>query len=457
MAQSTNINGRKVLVVEDDAGLRTQLKWTLADFNILMADNREAGQTLFERERPPVVVLDLGLPPDPNGASEGLALLEAMLTREPLTKVIVASGNEERANSLRAITLGAYDFYPKPIEPAVLLLIINRALRLHDLEAENLRLAKQSSTPLAGLVASSAPMIQLCRMVERVASANISVLITGESGTGKEVFARAIHDLSPRSDKMLIAINCAAIPETLLESELFGHEKGAFTGAVSQVVGKVERANGGTLFLDEIGDMPAALQAKLLRFLQSRVIERVGGHKQIEVDVRILSATNSDLTAKIKEGTFREDLYYRLKEVSIHVPPLREREGDAVLLAKYFLDKYTSTFKQPHKRFSPEALSAIAAYSWPGNVRELEGCVKRAVLMADGKNINASDLDLPAGAGNILMPTLREIREKAEEGALRRALALTDNNISHAAQLLDVSRTTMYDLMHAAGISSKRG
>lgn len=447
---------RKVLVVEDDSGLRKQMKWALADFEVLDAGDRETALEIFTREKPPVLVLDLGLPPDPNGASEGLATLETVLTRRPLTKVIIASGNEERANALRAVTLGAYDFYPKPIDPQILLLIIRRALQLHDLEEENSRLSAQHPAPLSGLIATSAQMMQICRMVEKVASANITVLITGESGTGKEVLARAIHNSSPRAQNAFIAINCAAIPDNLLESELFGHEKGAFTGAVKQTIGKVEQADRGTLFLDEIGDMPLPLQTKLLRFLQNRTIERVGGRKEIEVDVRVISATNSDLAVKMREGTFREDLFYRLNEIGMHLPPLREREGDAVTLGHYFLGKYAKEFGQPPKRFSRDALAAVAAYPWPGNIRELENRVKRATLMADGKLVTGTDLGLPTGEETAPMPTLRQIREQAEAQAVLRALALTDNNVSAAAELLDVSRPTLYELMRTANIKRKQ-
>ena len=362
-----------------------------------------------------------GLPPDPNGASEGLATLEAMLQLAPLTKVIVASGNEERTNALRAISLGAYDFYPKPIDPDVLRLIINRALYLHDLEEENERLVTGQPPPLAGLVASSPKMLSLCRTAERVATANIAVLITGESGTGKEILARAVHNLSSRAGQNFVAINCAAIPDNLLESELFGHEKGAFTGAVKQTIGKVEQADLGTLFLDEIGDMPLSLQAKMLRFLQSRTIERIGGRKEIDVDVRVLSATNCDLAAMMIEGTFREDLFYRLNEVGMHIPPLRERPGDAILLAKYFRAKYSKEFQRAPKNFTADALAVVGSYSWPGNVRELENRVKRAMLMADGKGITAADFDLDQPGGRrIAMPTLRQIRAQAESEAVAR-------------------------------------
>jgi two-component system NtrC family response regulator len=375
-----------------------------------------------------------------------------------MSKVVVASGNEERASALKAVSLGAYDFYPKPIDPDVMRMILKRAVQLYDLEEENQRLLRSQASPLTGLVGSSPPMVALARTAERVASANIAVLITGESGTGKEVYSRAIHDLSTRASRNFVAINCAAIPENLLESELFGHEKGAFTGAVKQTIGKVEQAHHGTLLLDEIGDMPLSLQAKLLRFLQNRTIERIGGRKEIEVDVRVLSATNCDLQTMMKAGSFREDLYYRLNEVSVHMPSLRERAGDAVLLAKYFLAKYSKEFQRAPNSFAPDALAAITSYGWPGNVRELENRVKRSMLMADGKGITAVDLDLntPAVAGTAPMPSLRQIRLEAEIEAVTRALALTDNNVSDAAQLLGVSRPTLYEIMRTANITIKR-
>jgi two-component system, NtrC family, response regulator len=446
---------RKVLIIEDDAGLRTQMKWALADFAVFTAGDRDTALRLFEKEQPPVLVLDLGLPPDPDGAGEGLALLETVLTRRPLTKVVVASGNEERSNALKAISLGAYDFHPKPVDPDALLLIIRRALYLYDLEQENAAMVGDRASPLAGIITASPKLFQNCRMVERVAGANVAVLITGESGTGKEMFARGVHDCSPRADKAFIAINSAAIPENLLESELFGHEKGSFTGAVKQTIGKIEQAHQGTLFLDEIGDMPLNLQAKLLRFLQTRTIERVGGRKSIDVNVRVVSATNRDLAAMIKEGSFREDLFYRLNEVGIHIPPLRERPGDAVLLTKYFLTRYAKEFSRPIKGLSSDALAAVTVHSWPGNVREVENRIKRAVLMADGRLITGPDLDLSPDETVPAALTLRQARDEAQFVAVTRALSLADNNISSAAQMLEVSRPTLYDLMRSLNVKNK--
>ncbi len=446
---------RTLLIVEDDDGLRTQMKWALADYEVLTAGDRESALRLFDKEQPPVLVLDLGLPPDANGVGEGLALLETILKRQPLTKVVVASGNEERASALTAVGLGAYDFHPKPVDPDTLRLIVQRAFYLYDLERENAQIVGERSSPLAGIITASPKLFQNCRMVERVAGANVAVLITGESGTGKEMFARGVHDCSPRAGKAFVAINSAAIPENLLESELFGHEKGSFTGAVKQTIGKVEQAHQGTLFLDEIGDMPLNLQVKLLRFLQTRSIERVGGRKPIEVNVRVVSATNRDLAAMIKDGSFREDLFYRLNEVAIHIPPLRERPGDAVLLTKYFLARYAKEFARPIKGLSGDALAAVTNHPWPGNVREVENRVKRAVLMADGRMISSLDLDLATDGDAPAPLTLRQARDQAEFVAVSRALSLADNNISSAAQMLEVSRPTLYGLMRVLNVKNR--
>ncbi len=440
---------RKLLVVEDDPGLQSQLRWALSDGGeVLVADDRAGALALLRREAPAVVVLDLGLPPDTNGASEGLAALSDILALQPATKVIIASGNEERENAVKAIGLGAYDFYPKPVDIDVLSLIIERAWRLYELEEERRRLLKARETsPLAGIVAASSAMIKVCRAVERIATSDVSVLLTGESGTGKEVLAHALHGLGARAEQPFVAINCAAIPETLLESELFGHEKGAFTGAVKQTVGKIEQANRGTLFLDEIGDMPLVLQAKLLRFLQDRTIERIGGRKKITVDLRIVTATNQDLAIQMADGRFREDLFYRINEVGIDIPPLRQRTGDAVLLANFYLRRFNKSFERVIKGFTGDALAAIAGHPWPGNVRELENRMKRAMVMADGKLISAADLDLRDDAAPDVFPTLKQLRERAEFDAVTQALALARNNVSQAAKLLGISRPTLYDLM----------
>lgn len=439
---------RKILIVEDDPGLLSQMRWALEEFDACLAEDRAAAQAAMEKENPDVVILDLGLPPDPNGASEGLAALESILSLKPTAKVIIASGNEVRENAVKAISIGAYDFYPKPVDIDVLRLIIQRALHLYDLEEENRRLSdSDKESPLSGIITASPEMLKVCRMVERVASSEVSVLITGESGTGKEVLARALHNLSARESGPFIAINCAAIPENLLESELFGHEKGAFTGAIKQTMGKVEQASQGTLFLDEIGDMPTSLQAKLLRFLQERTIERIGGRKEIEVDVRIVSATNQNLDTAMHQGNFREDLFYRLNEVGVRIPPLRERAGDAIMLAKYFLRKFGNEIGRPDKGFTTESLTAIGNYGWPGNVRELESRLKRAVVLADGKLITVDDLDIGGETVRADFPTMKETREQAEIDSIKRAMQLTRDNVSLAAKMLGISRPTLYDLM----------
>ncbi|RMD78997.1 MAG: PEP-CTERM-box response regulator transcription factor [Gammaproteobacteria bacterium] len=443
-----------LLVVEDDPGLQSQLRWGLDEFEVVVAGDREQALAELRRHEPPVVTLDLGLPPDPNGASEGLRALGEILEAAPGTKVIVVSGNDDRANAVRAVGLGAYDFYQKPIELEVLKLIIQRAYHVHRLEEENRRLQEASAqSPFEGLVASSPQMLQVCRMVEKVAPTEATVLLLGESGTGKEVIARALHALSPRARGPFVALNCAAIPDTLLEAELFGYEKGAFTGAARQTKGKIEYADGGTLFLDEIGDLPQPLQVKLLRFLQERVIERLGGRSEIAVDVRVVCATHQDLEALQREGRFREDLYYRINEIAIRIPPLREREGDAAVLAQAFLQRFAGGARRRLRGFSPEALAAIEAYDWPGNVRELENKVKRASIMAEGPLVTAADLELPeAGPGRMPELNLRVVREKAERAALERALRLHQGNVSQAAEVLGVSRPTLYDLMRKHGL-----
>jgi two-component system NtrC family response regulator len=447
----------KLLILEDDDGLRRQYRWALSDYNLQLSDSRAQALELMRRERPPLVIVDLGLPPDPDGATEGLAALEGVLAMAPETKVIVASGNESREHALKAISLGAYDFYQKPIEIDVLRTILDRALRLYRLEAENRQLAALSNagSPIDGIITASPEMLRLCRTIEKIAPTNVAVLALGESGTGKELVAQAIHMLSPRRNRPFIAINCGAIPETLLESELFGHEKGAFTGAVKQTIGKIEAAQTGTLFLDEIGDLPQPLQVKLLRFLSTRVIERIGGRQQIPVDVRIVCATNQDLDQRMADGRFREDLYYRLNEVVIRIPPLRERGEDSVLLASYFLKRFNSQFDRKLRGFSSDAIAAIVACSWRGNVRELENRVKRAVVMADGTHITAVDLDLatPTADPEADELDLRTARNRAERSVIQRALAKSNGNLSVTAKLLGVSRPTLYSLLEGLGMA----
>ncbi len=440
---------KPLVVVEDDPGLQSQLKWCFDGYDVQVAGDRESAIALLRRTESPVVTLDLGLPPDPANVSEGMATLQEILTLSPRTKVIVVTGNDDREHALTAIELGAYDFYQKPIDPDVLKVIIDRAYNLYALEEENRALLnQQKDSPLAGVVANSPEMLDVCRVIEKVSPTDITVLLLGESGTGKEVLARAIHMMGDRSDKSFIAINCASIPDTLLESELFGYERGAFTGANKKTLGKIETADKGTLFLDEIGDMPLNLQAKLLRFLQERIIERVGGRDEIPVDVRVVCATNQNLDKMIKEGAFREDLFYRISEVTINIPPLKDRAGDAVLIAWAFLEKYAAKSRQKVTGFTKSALQAIEDYAWPGNVRELENKIKRAVVMAESSQITAEELLLNTDQGDGMPLNLREVREKAEATAILRALNHVQGNVSKAAELLGVSRPTLYDLIN---------
>jgi two-component system NtrC family response regulator len=443
---------RKLLIVDDDTGIQRQLRWSFDDYDVSVAGDRDEAVAQFRSETPAVVTVDLGLPPDPDGATEGLATVEAILKLAPETKVIVVTGNEDHENALKAIALGAYDFYRKPIVSEELGHIIQRAYHLYDLEQENRRLAQRSDkVALNGVICADPEMLKICRLVEKVAPTNVTTMLLGESGTGKEVFARAIHDLSPRAGKPFAAINCAAIPENLLESELFGHEKGSFTGAVRQQKGKVELADSGTLFLDEVGDMPSAIQAKLLRFLQERTFERIGGRQPIAVDVRVICATNQKLDEMIAVGTFREDLYYRLSEMVINIPPLRERIGDAELLAQSFLQKFAEEQGKSVRGFTREGLTAISAYEWPGNVRELENRVKRALIMAEGNRITPEDLDLEDVDGDAEILNLAKAREEAERREIPRALSRAEGNITQAAKLLGISRPTLYDLMKQHG------
>ena len=444
---------KKLLIVEDDPGLQGQLRWSFENFEVEVAADRNAALAQLRRFEPSVVTLDLGLPPDPGGTSEGFATLEEMLALAPDTKVIVVTGHNDRNNAVRAIGLGAYDFYEKPIDPDLLSLVLERAVRLYHLEQQNRQLEEQhAATPLEGLIAASPEMLKVCRSIEKLAPTNVSTLLLGESGTGKEVLVKALHNLSDRSDKRLVAINCAAIPENLLESELFGYEKGAFTGAVKTTPGKIEHADGGMLFLDEIGDLPLPLQSKLLRFLQERVVERVGGRREIEVDVRVVCATHQNLQEQIKEGKFREDLYYRINEATIIIPPLRDRQGDTVVLARAFLQHFIQELNLPAREFSKAALEAIESYSWPGNVRELENRVKRALVMADETQVTPEDLELEGLDVEVAPFNLRVIREEAERRAVLRALGYTDNNVSRTADMLGVTRPTLYNLVRKYNI-----
>ena len=460
----------KLLVIEDDPGLCAQYRWSFPNCRVLIAGDRRQAEAALRREKPSVALLDLGLPPDAEGVSEGFATLEMLHQLSPEMPVVVASGQGQRENALRAISLGAYDFCEKPVDPGVLRTVVDRALRLRELEEENRRLAAAPRpSPIQGLITADEGMLKVCRTVERLGSVSIPVLLLGESGTGKEALARALHELGPRAGKSFVALNCAAIPETLLESELFGHERGAFTGAVKQTPGKIEMAHGGTLFLDEIGEMPLSLQPKLLRFLQDQVVERIGGRTPIKVDVRVVSATNQPLEEQAERGAFRGDLLHRLNGVPVRIPPLREREGDAMLLARWFLARFAREFSRRLRGFDESAVAAIAAHRWPGNVRELENRVRRAALMTEGPMIGADDLELavpagdpgarrgaaPAGGEDDDM-TLRTARARAERDAIDRALARSSGSLSAAARLLAISRPTLYGLLDAHGMSPPR-
>jgi two-component system NtrC family response regulator len=447
----TDTNQAKVLlVVEDDEGLQRQLKWAYEGYEVVCAGDRAAAIEALRAYEPAVVTLDLGLPPDPDGTDEGFATLAEILRLKPDTKVIVATGHGARESATKAVGMGAYDFYKKPVDIDELGFIVARAFHLHEIEEENRRLEAGAGAAVLGSIITAAPEMQkVAKTIERVASADVSVMLLGASGTGKELLARAVHEKSGRKGEF-IAINCAAIPENLLEAELFGYERGAFTGAVKSNVGKIELAEGGTLFLDEVGDIPLPLQVKLLRFLQERVIERIGGRQPIAVDTRIVCATHQDLDAMTADGRFREDLYYRLAEIVVKIPSLAERSGDAVLLARHFVNRFGRELNPGVQTLSADAIDAVDAYGWPGNVRELENRIKRAVIMADGKSVTAADLDLPsnrASEDDALPINLRSAREVADRKAIRQAMSRTDNNISGAAKLLGISRPTLYDLL----------
>lgn len=448
-----NRDKKRLLIIEDDLGLQKQLRWTFDQYTVSVASDRETALAMVRRHEPAVITMDLGLPPDQDGATEGLATLKQILALAPDTKIIVLTGNQDHANALKAIEIGAYDFQQKPFDPGMLKLVVQRAFYLHAIQQENKRLnLTQSSSPIDGLITKDAELLKACRIIEKVAPSDVTVLLLGESGTGKEVLARALHNLSNRKNRRFVAINCAAIPETLLESELFGYEKGAFTGAAKQTLGKIELADGGTFFLDEVGDLPFQLQAKLLRFLQERVIERVGGREEIPVDVRIVCATHQNLDELMKQGQFREDLYYRLSEIVISIPPIRKRVGDSILLAHYFKNKFCAKEGKGTLNFSQEALAAIEKNQWAGNVREIENCIKRAVIMAEDSVITPQDLGLQVENNDMELLNLKALREQEECKAVIKALARVDGNVAHAAKLLGVSRPTLYDLMNRCGL-----
>ncbi len=438
----------KLLIIDDDKGIQKQLKWSLSDYDVVLAGDRESAIAAVRRFEPKVVTLDLGLPPDEANASEGLAALQEILTIAPHTKVIVITGNDDRTNALKAIAAGAYDFYQKPIETEVINVIVERAFSVAAIEEENRQMRSVAGSDI-GIIGNSESIERLRTMVRRIAPTQITALLLGESGTGKEVTANAVHLASDRKDKPFIAINCASIPETLLESELFGFEKGAFTGAHKTTKGKIECAEGGTLFLDEIGDMPFNLQAKLLRFLQEKQIERLGGRQEISVDVRVVCATNQNLEEMVKEKTFREDLFYRVSEITLNIPPLRDRDEDMLILAQYFLQRYAEEYKSNVKGFSDDGMSAIKNHRWPGNIRELQNKVKSSVIMCTGTQVTAMDLGFfdHENTEFELSLNLRTVREQAETIAIRKAYSLSDKNMSKAAELLGITRPTLYALI----------
>jgi two-component system NtrC family response regulator len=444
----------KLLIVDDDLGIQKQLKWSLADYDVVLADTRESAIAAVRRHEPKVVTLDLGLPPDAANASEGLAALKEILAIAPHTKVIVITGNDDRTNALKAIEMGAYDFYQKPVDADVINVIVSRAFSLAVIEHDN-RGMKAIVGCDTGIIGSSESIDRLRVMVQRIAPTEITAMLLGESGTGKEVTAKAVHKVSNRSDKPFIAINCASIPENLLESELFGFEKGAFTGAHKTTLGKIECAQGGTLFLDEIGDMPYNLQAKLLRFLQEKVIERLGGRKEISVDVRVICATNQNLEEMVASKMFREDLFYRITEITLNIPPLREREEDVLILANFFLQQYSLEYKSNAKSFANDALYGLKHHKWPGNIRELQNKVKSSVIMCAGNQVTAFDLGFfdKEDTEYELSLNLRVVREQAETIAIQKAYALTDGNMSKTAALLGITRPTLYSLIEKYSIA----
>lgn len=447
---------KTILIVEDDEGLQSQLKWHFDDFDttIALASNAQEAEAAVRLYEPSIVIHDLGLPPDSEGVAEGFKSIQRIMSIAPHCKIIVLTGKNDHRNALKSIELGAFDFYTKPIEPSQLDYAINQALRLSALESE-LKSANIQTDALPGLVTANTHMQNICRMVKKIAKTNVTTTILGESGTGKEVIAQAIHLESDEKNQPFVAINCAAVPENLMESELFGHEKGAFTGATKTTVGKVEQANGGTLFLDEIGDMPLALQAKLLRFLQSRKIEKVGGRQEIAVDLRVVCATNKNLETMVKEGSFREDLYYRLCEIVVELPPLRERGGDALLIADRLLKKYQSSSHFKNLVFTEDAVQAISDYPWPGNIRELENKIKRACVLSDSKMISEVDLGLTLEHSKPTNLNLKAARRQAEIEAIETALRLNSQNVSAAAKMLGITRPTLYDLMRKYSLNAE--
>jgi two-component system NtrC family response regulator len=444
----------KLLIVDDDEDLRTQMRWALAqDYEVLLAEDRQSALNVTRKEKPVIITLDLGLPPLPAGVDEGFAALDEIMNEHDQTKVIIITGRGEKEHALRAVEKGAYDFFYKPIQLDELKIVLRRAFHLSQLEREQKALQQRlGADAFEDMLGTCAKMQEVYTVIRKISNTDAPVLIMGESGTGKELVARAIHQRSARQSMPFIVINCGAIPENLLESELFGHEKGSFTGAHIQRKGRIEMAEGGTLFLDEIGELPLSLQVKILRYLQERVIERVGGREEIEVDARVIAATNRDLKEAMKEGMFREDLYFRLGVIMMSVPPIREREGDVILLAKAFLERFAAENRKKIKGFTNHALDAIEQYAWPGNVRELENRIKRAVIMAEGKKITPVDLEMESPRQKYETMGLKEAREALEKELIMKALVRNTRNVTKASAELGLSRPTLYDLMEKYGI-----
>jgi len=445
----------KLLIVDDDEEIRTQMKWALAkDYEVSLAEDRATALDLFRTVQPSVVLLDLGLPPNPATPEEGLAILSDLLNLDRLVKVVIVSGQGEKENALRAIGAGAYDFLSKPVDMEEVKFLLRRCFHVVQLEKEYAQMQSlMGGDSFEGMLGSSAQMKPIFDTIRKVATADAPVLILGESGTGKEMVARAVHQRSNNKNGPFVAINCSAIPETLLESELFGHEKGAFTGAHVQRKGRIETASNGTLFLDEIGEIPLPLQVKLLRFLQEQTIERVGGRQEIHINTRVVAATNADLKKSMAEGTFREDLFYRLAVVQVTLPPLRERDSDVRLLAQYFLSRFAGQVNKPNLAFDQDAIRALNRHSWPGNVRELENCVRRAAIMAEGRRVTAADLELNSSGIGPNVVTLKDAREAVERQMVQAALKKYGGKIAPAAAELGLSRPTLYELMEKLGVS----